>query len=314
MNLTNSIYILMSRVSPRVMLLTCLALAGIATYLYSAEIEKRDKLNNAKISDLNRKYEKRTASYLIASKDLKQGDLLHPDDVKLNTVPADSVPQGSVQDLNSIIGLRAKYDIGAGSPIFNVAVGVDRQPDGFEAKIPAGYRAVTFAVDNSSGVAGFVAPESHVDVIAQVGTGADVKSCPLLADVRIIAAGTTYKRVAGQEGAQPVNSVTVAVNPTDARKLIDAIAAGRLYLTMRNEGDHAPLAVHDVNSLFPAKKDPLDDQIASIPPPNITVLPPDRIKPDKLEEPVQAKLPVPPALHTVELWSGSKRDEFSVAQ
>ncbi len=314
MNFTSSVFLLLARLSPRTMLLICLALAGLATYLYSAELEKRDHLAANAITKL-KEDRSRTAQVLTAAKDLKEGAMIHMDDVRLETIPADSVPRGSVQDINSVIGLRVKYDISAGNAIFNGAVGTQRQPDGFEAKIPAGYRAVTFAVDNTSGVAGFVAPDSHVDVIAQVGNGADVKSCPILADVRIIAAGTTYKRVPGQDGAQPVSSVTVAVNPTDARKLIDAIAAGRLYLTLRNDGDHTPLAVHDVGSLFPKKSAPVDDSPSLIPPPTITVLPPAPPQFNKFEEPrMQANLPPAPNPHTVELWSGSKRDEYSVSQ
>lgn len=312
--MNTNLYLLLARISPRTMLLVCLALAGLAVFCYSSEIERRDKIAKAelgKVKDENA----RTAKVLTATRDLREGDMLHMDDVRLETIRESAVPAGAVQDLNSAIGMRVKFDISAGTAIPNAALGTLKQPDGFEAKIPSGYRAVTFAVDNSSGVAGFVAPESHVDVIAQVGSGADVKSCPLLADVRIIAAGTTYKRVPGQEGAQPVSSVTVAVNPTDARKLIDAIAAGKLYLTLRNDGDHAPLAVHDVNSLFPKKEVvPFEDNTI-IPPPKITVLPPAMPKFDKLEEPTMAsKLPVPPVLHTVELWSGSKKDEFAVSQ
>ena len=313
MNFSRFLYMWLARLSPRTMLLICLALAGLATYLYSAEIQRREKTAADAIAQLE-KESSRTARVLTAARDIKEGAFLHLDDLRLETVPFEAVPRGAVQDVNSVLGMRAKFDINAGEAIFNAHLGMTKQAQGFEAKIPAGHRAVTFAVDTTSGVAGFVAPDSHVDIIAQVGSGAEVKSCPILADVRVIAAGTTYKRIAGQEGAQPVSSVTVAVSPANAGKLINAIAAGRLYLTLRNDEDHAPLAVRDVGSLF--NKAISIDQLPSTLPtaPAFTLAPPAPPALNQLEEsPLQAKLPVPANPHTVELWSGSKRDELAVS-
>ncbi len=59
-------------------------------------------------------------------------------------------------------------------------------------------RALTFGVDNNSGVAGFVNPDSRVDIIAMVGTGADTKAAPILSDVEVIAVGQLYQKSPGQ--------------------------------------------------------------------------------------------------------------------
>lgn len=310
MKFPGSIFLLLARLSPRTVLLICLALAGLVTYLYSAEIQRREEASALTISKL-KKDNSRTAEVLVANRFIKEGTILGTSDVHLESVPFDRVPRGAVQDMNSVLGSRVKYDINSGDTILGSSTGlVAEQPTGFVAKIPAGQRAITFAVDNNSSVAGFVGPDSHVDIIAQVGAGAEVKSCPILADVRVIAAGTSYKRVPGQEEAQPVSSVTVAVNPGDAGKLINAISAGRLYLTLRNDGDRTPLAVRDVGSLFNKPLPPPNFDA----PPGITVLPPLPSKVERLEEaPVQAKLPPAPAPHTVELWAGSKKDEFAVS-
>lgn len=309
MKFPGSIFLLLARLSPRTVLLVCLALAGLATYLYSAEIQKREEAAAQAISKL-KKDNSRTAEILVANRYIKEGTLIGSGDVRLESVPFDRVPRGAVQDMNSVVGTTVKYDVNSGDTILGAALAFAEQPKGFISKIPAGQRAITFAVDNNSGVAGFVGPDSHVDIIAQVGGGADVKSCPILADVRVIAAGTSYKRVPGQEEAQPVSSVTVAVNPVEAGKLINAISAGRLYLTLRNDGDRTPLAVRDVGSLFNKPLPPPD--VTS--PPSITLLPPVPSKVERLDEPpMQATLPTPPAPHTVELWAGSRKDEFSVS-
>ncbi|CAN5950464.1 unnamed protein product [Sphagnum jensenii] len=46
---------------------------------------------------------------------------------------------------------------------------------GFQSKLKEGMRAVTFAVDNNSGVAGFVDPDSRVDIVAMLGSGVDTR-------------------------------------------------------------------------------------------------------------------------------------------
>lgn len=311
MQFPRSIFLLLARLSPRTVLLICLALAGLATYLYSADIQRREQAAATALSKLQRS-NSRTTDILVTAKPIKQGAIIGTQDVRLQSVGADAVPYGAVLDVGAVVGTCAKFDMNDGDAILSSSISLLEQPKGFVSKIPAGQRAVTFAVDNNSSVAGFVAPDSHVDIIAQVGSGSDVKSCPILADVRVIAAGTSYKRIQGQEEAQPVNSVTVAVSPVDASKLINAMSAGRLYLTLRNDGDRSPLAVRDVGSLFAKPLPPSEFVMTKAP--EITVLPPPPPQREKLEEPpMSAKLPVSVGPHTVELWAGSKKDELAVS-
>ncbi|MBL0189534.1 MAG: hypothetical protein IPP97_27780 [Candidatus Obscuribacter sp.] len=64
--------------------------------------------------------------------------------------------------------------------VFNTNLAPQGISLGFEARLKEGMRAVTFAVDSNSGVAGFVTPESHVDVISMVGAGSETKVAPIL--------------------------------------------------------------------------------------------------------------------------------------
>ena len=56
-------------------------------------------------------------------------------------------------------------------------------------------RAITFGIDNNTGVAGFVNPESHVDIMSIVGAGADIKAQPILSDVEVIAVGQSFRKL-----------------------------------------------------------------------------------------------------------------------
>jgi len=173
-------------------------------------------------------------------------------------------------------------------------------------------RAITFGVDNNSGVAGFLNPESHVDVLAMVGAGAETKASPILSDIEVIAVGQSYQRQPGATAATPASSVTVAVTPDEAQKLVKAVAASKLYLSLRNDRDHQPIATVDVTSLFqkPVHANP---DIAQLPEPTQLTLPqPPSLSglgnPAEIAPAVQP--PIPP--HEIEVWAASRKDVVSV--
>src|SRR5690606_28051072 len=147
------------------------------------------------------------------------------------------------------------------------------------------------------------------------------KVAPVLSDVETIAVGQMYQKQPGGTAAVPANSVTVLVTPEDAQKLISSISAAKLYLTLRNEKDHSPVATVDVISLFAKAPDKQADDLANLPPPSALPPPPvpgdiDGSLPELPggdeggERPSAA--PPPPPLHEIEIWSGSKKDVLSV--
>src|SRR5262249_52175163 len=158
-------------------------------------------------------------------------------------VEAGKVPPDALASAGMAAGHVAKYGIPAGQIVSSRDLATQGVTLGFESKIKEGYRAVTLAVDNNSGVAGFVAPGSPVDVVCSVGSGPQTKAQPILSDVEVVAVGGIYQKSTGAASSVPASSITVAVAPDDANKLIKGIMTGKLYLTLRNEKDHAPVAV-----------------------------------------------------------------------
>jgi pilus assembly protein CpaB len=110
---------------------------------------------------------------------------------------------------------------------------------GLSSAIPEGMRAVSVRVNDIIGVAGFVVPGSHVDVII-VGIpnpNSTVTSKIFLENVTILAAGQNVERdVNGKPQSSQV--VTVLVTPEDAQKLALAGDA-RIQLALRNPIDLA---------------------------------------------------------------------------
>jgi len=91
--------------------------------------------------------------------------------------------------------------------------------------------------------------------------------------------------------------------------------AGKLYLTLRNEKDHTPVATVDITALFP-KPQIAKGELAALPPPSALPPPPLPGAPDVGAGAGMGAMPAapppPPPLHEIEVWSGSKKDVLSV--
>jgi Flp pilus assembly protein CpaB len=111
-------------------------------------------------------------------------------------------------------------------------------------------RAISFGVDTNAGVAGFVDPGSEVDILAIVGSGANVKTQPILSDVEVLRVGQNHEKQVGPRSCNSVTSFTVALAPTDATRLAQAVTVGKLYLTLRSDQDHTPVAIVDIKSML----------------------------------------------------------------
>jgi pilus assembly protein CpaB len=290
------------------MLLVIIGLAIAATMLFTGELSKTQKEKEQEIAALKATQEVKS-HVVYTTKDIPEGATIAGDSVEEREELQSKIPPDALVSAQMAVGRIAKYGIMAGQLVSSRDLAATGVTVGFESKIKEGARAITFAVDSNSGVAGFVAPGSHVDIIATVGSGDKTKAQAILSDVEVVAVGGTYQKASGATTSVPASSVTVAINPTDANKLIKAIKAGSLYLTLRNEKDHTPVAVVDVTSMF--EKPIVKSEMAALPPP--AGLPPPPLPGAPSGSASNApEAPPPPELQEIELWSGSKKEVISV--
>src|SRR5262249_139750 len=131
-----------------------------------------------------------------------------------------------------------------------------------------------------------------------------------LSDVEVMAIGQTYRKAPGTTSAVPVSSITVAVGPQETQKLIKAIAASKLYVSLRSDKDRRPVATMDITTLYGKPAPPANDITAErefrVP------APPLFSQPKHAAPAVVQPEPVAPATHDIETWSGSKRDVVSL--
>lgn len=290
------------------MLLVIVGLAVVVTMMVTGKMGESERQLQAERDAMKAKQEQKV-KVVYSTKDIPEGATISGDCLEEKDCDAGKVPTDALTTSSSAIGRIAKYGIPAGQVVSTHDMAPIGVSVGFESKIKDGCRAVTFAVDNQSGVAGFVAPGSHVDIVGIVGSGSQTKCAPILSDVEVVAVGGNFqKSTGGASAAVPASSVTVSLNPEDSNKLIKGVTAGKLYLTLRSEKDHTPVAVMDVTNMF--EKPPVPrSEVAALPPPSALPPPPLPGVPAKSTEPTP---PPPPPLHEIELWSGSKKEVLSV--
>ncbi len=105
--------------------------------------------------------------------------------------------------------------------------------------IPDGRRAISIKVNEVTGIAGFIAPSSRVDVLVTVAEKDKdpARTRIVLQDVEVLAIAQAVE----QRENKPVvvNTVTMNVLPSEAESLTLAANEGSLQLTMRNDRDQA---------------------------------------------------------------------------
>lgn len=314
MNPLRILFMHISRTPPAVMLMLIVGLGALVAYGVQDTFNQQRAAHQAEEATLNARLNAKT-TVVYAIKDIPEGQPIPSEAVEERSIPRDRAPMDALTTAALADGRVAKYSIPAGQIISSHDLAAQAMETSFETRLREGMRAVTFAVDTNSGVAGFVMPQSRVDVMCMVGSGGDTKAAPILSDVQVIAVGQTFQK--GANGANiPTSSVTVAVTPEETQKLIKAVAASKLYLALRNDRDHTPLATVDVNSLF-AKTPAQPSALSYLPPP-----------PSLPKSPALSELPPPPALenstanapvpvmknHNIDAWSGGKKDIITIPE
>ncbi|MBS1954752.1 MAG: Flp pilus assembly protein CpaB [Cyanobacteria bacterium SZAS-4] len=312
-----SVFMSITRIPPAVLIAAIVTLAFVVAWMVTSKISSGEQIYAEKQKELDAKYSAK-ATVVYAIKDIPEGQTIPSEALEERQIEQSKVPADALTTASLASGRVTKYGVASGQIVSQH----DLQPQGqnlsFDARLKTGFRAVTFAVDNNSGVAGFISPESHIDIIGMVGSGADTKAKPILSDVEVIAVGQTYQRTTGNTAPSPASSVTVAVTPEDTTKLIKAVLASKLYLSLRNSNDHEPVATVDVTALYNNKHSAAVSNMnfggVPVPPPSLPTIAGNG-DPEEAPGPQLASAPAPERQnHQIEFWSGGKKDLISVPE
>jgi pilus assembly protein CpaB len=216
-------------------LLIALALSGAVTFFISRKLSS----HAATPSNLER--------YVAASRSLEAGEVLKPEDLVLTDWPASTPLPTAFTKVGDLAGRAVIYPVAASEPILEGYLAAPGSGIGLTTKIPEGMRATSVKSDEVSGVAGFLFPGSHVDVL--VTFRSDRVPTPetqiVLQDVEVLTIGQKLEPDP-QGKPETVNVVTLLLTPEDAQKLMLASTQGGIQFVLRNGGDHTKVDARPV--------------------------------------------------------------------
>ncbi|MEO8595250.1 MAG: Flp pilus assembly protein CpaB [Candidatus Solibacter sp.] len=174
---------------------------------------------------------------VLATKDLEVGMVLKDEDVKLAEWPG-QLPVGVATEPKMVLGRGVTTAIYAKEPILETRLAAKGAGGGMAAMIPPGWRAVAVRVNEVVGVAGFVVPGMHVDILISGSNGSlGTQTQTLLQNIEVLSAGQDYKRDAEGKPVM-VQVVNMLVTPIQAEQLALAASQTTIQLVLRNPLDH----------------------------------------------------------------------------
>jgi pilus assembly protein CpaB len=213
------------------MLAVALASGGVAALLAMRYLRQQavPVLAPAKRGDL-----------VIAARPLMLGTVLADADVKTIEWTGTALPVGYATSKADVIGRGVMSPLAENEPILDGKLAPRGAGGGLPVIIDTGKRALTMRVNDVSGVAGFVTPNTRVDVLLtiddKVNTGGETATRIIMQDVRALAAG---QQIQPDKDGKPVSVgvVTFLVTPEQAETLALASQQGSIQLALRNSLD-----------------------------------------------------------------------------
>jgi pilus assembly protein CpaB len=183
-----------------------------------------------------------TKPVVVALTTIKRGESVQETNVKVVDWPAESLPEGAFATVPEVIGKLARTEIYQNDPLTSAKFLETKAPSILSMLIPEGRRAMSIKVNEVTGISGFVAPGSHVDILLSVAGDQEepARTRIVLEDVEVLAIAQSIEQLDSKPIV--VNTVTLNVRPREAETLTLASNEGSLHLALRNDGDEDKIA------------------------------------------------------------------------
>lgn len=217
-----------------------------------------------------------TTPIIVAAMPIPARTVIAPEMLRLQQVPVDVVDPMAAHSAEDVVGKVARAPMTVDEPVLSTKVFLQRAESGLAFMVPDGMRAVSVGFSEIVGSGGMVSPGDHVDIIGVFDKTTTVagkeETSPVativLQDVSVLAIAqrlegenTTPKQAIQVPGSatdkpaqmrsepapQPAaKTATLAVNPTDALKLVLAEDRGKIRLALRRADDKSTPRVEAV--------------------------------------------------------------------
>ena len=204
------------------------------------------------LSSLNRPAETATTSVVIAASDIPANIPITEAMIETKVIPTGAVVSGALSDKSEVIGKVANAEIFAGEQLLNAKLLSTGKSDSktLAYVIKPGMRAITIAVDETSGVAFMITPGNNVDIIGEfvktTSSATDASSSDkisyttmVLENVTVLAVDNVFSKDGKTSSDKPAyTTLTLQVTPTQAMELSAAQFDGQLRAILRSPVDN----------------------------------------------------------------------------
>lgn len=233
-----------------------------------------------------------TANVYVAAKPIPIGSVVEENMLTVQPWPKHLLIDGFVvgaEEGKKIIGTVTRAPFQAMEPMIKTKLVNPEDPNFLAGALPSGMRVITLATDEIAGVAGFIFPGDHVDVLIYhriLKEGITQKeideaksenevteevSEALIVNAKVVAvdqratAGATQDSGNNEGGIIIPKSVSLEVSPEDAQRIVLARETGELNLALRSIEDKdliekvaitrkPALSQFDISSIAPKKE------------------------------------------------------------
>ncbi len=257
-----------------------------------------------------------TVRVVAAAKDIPAGCKLSFANLHYVEMPKQYFKEGMLQGYENVVGKYTRTFVSAREPFAINALMSGN--GGLTGDLPKGSRAITLKFTDETSVDSQVRSGDRVDVVA-TSTYQSKKYTKTIAQNLLVVLSTPKEALLSETGhSQDGNKVTLAVSPTDAELLSEAVENSKLRLTLRSFGDlsKAILQGSDERDLLPheaLRQEPPKAIVEGQSP--VAAMPPLPPPPLSAADSVFAALPeaaVAPVKWVVEMFSGSRRENHEI--
>lgn len=181
--------------------------------------------------------ERQAVPVVVASLDLKVGDVISSKNAQIRQIPKAYIHKDSIspREFGKIEGRKIIHKVKKGEAILSVHVNTVKL-DGLGSLLKVGERAITIPVDTLDTLSGFLSPGDWVDLYITLKDGERDRTVPLVERVRVLATGKDIDD--GIPGKQKnFNEITIGVRPVDATRVIHAQTVGDIAVLLRKSED-----------------------------------------------------------------------------
>lgn len=174
---------------------------------------------------------------IVAASEIQYAQELEPIHLKTIQWPSDSVPDTALSNMEEVVGKVANQKILPGEPILDARIVESVTGSTLSSLISPSKRAITLRVNDVVGVAGFLLPGNHVDVLGTRMVDKRAESRTVLQNLKVLA--VDQKANPDKDEPVVVRAVTLEANLRESLQLVKATEEGSIQLVLRNPEDLA---------------------------------------------------------------------------